>query len=495
MKRKQTGWVTLSPLFRRGEESMDVIVPDVQPDVFSVISAEAFCSVQEVRTTAERVELAGTAEVQVLYTAEDEHVFAMHGSIPLRHSFAVSGCDEDCVTQLSACAVHASASVLNPRKLSLRAEIVEEGCVRRRCDYELCEDFRAGPEEGVQTLHEEHRRVVLGGVAQRTLEFSEELRLHGAAAEGGMLAHSAAEWQIEEARALERRIAVRGTVNVTAATVTNEGAFAGTCTYALPFSQTLDCADALPDDTVEVQMAARTAEYRLYEEDGGRRLELRLAGELTACLWRDETLSPIVDLYSTRYELSYESEPLPGENRPEPQELRAALRENVECGAVAEVCDWSWRACAERAGEGVQGRYWFRVLCRMADGGLKTVCRRLDWRPEGTEGLCACRCLAENVRVMPSAEGLSIELTAVCCGCRSCGCGGRQVSACRLDVQTPRSRPEPGTLLLRAAGEQESLWAVAKQYGVPSAQLAAANKLPSDGALTPGQLVIIPFAN
>ena len=183
------------------------------------------------------------------------------------------------------------------------------------------------------------------------------------------------------------------------------------------------------------------------------------------------------------------------ECRPNKNEYRSAVRDNVECPFdPVQVCDWSWCARGEcLADGGALCHFWFRVLCRTAEGCLRTVTRRVDERMEG-ETCCRCFPRAENVRITPEDNSVCIEFTAVAEYTVKKTCGMTQVSSCRLDRTRLRERPAPGTLLLRTAGAEETVWSIAKQYGVPPAMLREANKLAPDAAMTPGQLIIVPFA-
>ena len=492
IKRALSGWAALPTAVQQREEVLDVIVPDVSPDVFTVLSVTASCALQETVLQPGRAELCGSAEVLVLYTSEEERVHTLRATLPVRHLCEAPGCGEGCVAQASLEALQANATVLNPRKLSLRVLLGEEVALWRPQSWELSADLQGDAGEGLQCARTAQSCPLLAAVTERRVTFTEDLRLHGEAAAGSVLLRSDVEWQVEEVRVLPNRVMVRGTAALRVLTLTEGGGFAGTGSYALPFSQMLECPRAEPGDEAELTIVTAGLDCRLLSAEEGPRLSVDLVGSMAARLWRTQQLETVTDLYSTRYVTAFETEILSCETRTEPAERRADVRESIECPGAEAVCDWSWCGRAEREGPETVCRFWFRVLVR-AEGCLRTVCRRVDVRLDW-EGACCCGVRAENVRVTPEEGGLCLEFTAVCRGAEAARRPLTQVSACTLDPGRPLPRPEPGTLLLRAAGPEETLWSIAKQYGVPQDSLRAANKLAADAQAVPGQLIVVPFA-
>lgn len=495
MKRAQSGWLTLAQVSQQREESMDMIVPDVSPDVFTVISATAVCTLQEKALRQDRVELMGSAEVTVLYTTEEDRVHMLRGSIPVKHVCEATGCNERCMAQARMDAMTANVVVLNPRKLTLRVMVAEEVTVWQSINYELTEEIISGADEGIECRKTTETCTILAGVAEKKLSFSEELRLHGDAAKGTMLASSTIEWRSEEVKVMTNKLMVRGTAELRVTTVTETGAYAGSCLYSLPFSQMLECDRTESGDAVDICFTTTCLDCRLTVGDGAPQLSCTMCGVVTAKIYRERKMEAVVDLFSTRCACDREMMPVNVECRPMQTEYRSAVKETVECPFQPEqICDWSWCARADSLPDGgALCYYWFRILCRTSEGCLRTVCRRFDERIEG-EPCCCCMVRAENVHIVPQDDSLCVEFTVVAeCTVRK-PCGMNQVASCRLDKARPRQRPAPGTLLLRAAAEEETVWSISKQYGVSPAMLREANKLAPEAAVMPGQLIIVPFA-
>ncbi|MEA5040042.1 MAG: DUF3794 domain-containing protein [Clostridiaceae bacterium] len=495
MKRAQSGWLTLAQVSQQREESMDMIVPDVSPDVFTIISATAVCTLQEKALRQDRVELMGSAEVTVLYMAEEERVCMLHGSIPVKHACEAKGCTDRCMAQVRMEAATATAVVLNPRKLSLRVTISEEVIVWQDNNFELTEEIVSAADEGIEYRKAGETYTLLAAVAEKPLNFAEDLHLHGDAAKGTMLAYTAVEWHSEEIKVMTNKLMIRGVAELKAVTVTETGMYAGSCNYSLPFSQMMECDRSEPGDAVELSFTTTALDCRLTMSEGSPQLTCAMSGTMMAKIYRERRLEAVVDLFSTCCTSEREITAIAVECKPDKTEYRAAARETVECPFQPEqICDWSWCARGECLPDGGALCYfWFRILCRTSDGDLRTVCRRIDQQMEG-EACCCCSPRAEGVRVTPEDKSLCVEFTAVAEYTVRKPCAMTQVTACRVDKTHPRERPAPGTLLLRAAGTEETVWSISKQYGVPPTMLREANKLASDAAVTPGQLIIVPFA-
>ena len=106
------------------EVSAEVIVPDTQADVYSVLSAAALCQIKQKTLRRDTVAVEGVVEIEVLCQEEQEDRWQIvRGSVPFSHEIEVPGCTEESIAQLRLEILRCDALIRNPRKLQLQAQM------------------------------------------------------------------------------------------------------------------------------------------------------------------------------------------------------------------------------------------------------------------------------------------------------------------------------------------------------------------------------------
>ena len=78
------------------EVSAEVIVPDTQADVYSVLSAAALCQIKQKTLRRDTVAVEGVVEIEALCQEEQEDRWQIvRGSVPFSQELEVPGCTED----------------------------------------------------------------------------------------------------------------------------------------------------------------------------------------------------------------------------------------------------------------------------------------------------------------------------------------------------------------------------------------------------------------
>ena len=103
----------------------DVIIPDVKPDVETVIYVDALPVVDNYIVNSGQITLSGSCEFNILYVSEKlpNEIIRISTSIPFKNSFAVDNLTPDSIVELSISPTKISSLILNGRKISVSSEL------------------------------------------------------------------------------------------------------------------------------------------------------------------------------------------------------------------------------------------------------------------------------------------------------------------------------------------------------------------------------------
>ena len=473
------------------EVSAEVIVPDTQADVYSILTAFALCQVKQKTLRRDCLALEGAVEIQALCQEEEEDRWQIiRGSVPFSLEVDLPGCREDSTLQLRVEVLRCDALIRNPRKLQLQAQLGVWAQLFQKDRLLLTENAGGTEDEDVQTLCDTVELELLRSVAEKKLVAADELQT----GQQGTLLHYAVEWRQEEQRVLAGKAMLRGSACIRA-TFFKEGQLRQQ-EYQIPFSQVVECEGMEPGDAVTADYQLLQSQVTLLEGEAPA-LSCNLTGSVTVCVARRMRLPVLRDAYSTRFVTDCRRESLdcpawkcferavPVEELCQPQEEAASV---VDCRCRA-------RGYVED-GRYMGGIYTLRVLYCCASGRLHctehTVKVRCDEAVDARQ--LTVRAGWQNLSAQAENGAVRIRFNALLWGRGLVEQPCSQVTQCTLDAAARRSAPPAGTLVLRAAEPGETPWSIAKHYGSRVSQILAANKLENGARLEPGQLMIVPFS-
>lgn len=479
------------------QESIDVIVPDVNPDVMEIVSASASCNAREKSLQQDRLTVSGEIEVCVFYRAEQqEKLYSVIGKIPFSHSCDAKGAVAADMALITAEVLSASATMLNPRKLTLKAMLGVHSSVYQNQGVSVTENAAGLPEEGINCLIGSEERLLLSTITEKKIVFAEEIRLSAAAEPAELLLHAHATWNTEDIKVLTNKIMLRGSAALQVITASAAGDNVEEHTYHLPFAQVIECDAADVHDQVTVRYQPGQLQAQLMQrEDGAVFLKCSASATAAAIVYKKTQLQVLQDLYSTVYatECQTEALPLAGVWKERTAEKQCSETAEPDSPAVR-VCSWQLR-CSSRCSGGntAQGSFYFMIWYETVAGKVRQLCRRVNVEmPLETEG--AVRAEARQVSVTVDSIGnLQMDFCAVFTVCAAQQTTCRQISTCTLDKKNRRKPQRQASLILRAVEAGESAWSLAKQYGTTQQAVLVANRLADGEELMPGRLAIIPF--
>ena len=486
------------------EESLETIVPDVNPDVLRILCASAEICLKEKSLQAGKARAAGEIRSRIFYTAEGgETIWMVEGSTPFSCAADIAEAGPDDTLVASCSVVSAQASMLNPRKLSVKTRYCLRAQVYRQGVAEYVEGVDSKPEDGVHTLLETAQPLTLIGLPERRMVINEEIRLSG----GSVLAtdrlyRTDLSWVIEDKKVLTNKIMLRGSACVKVITLAEKGGAPSCQTYNLPFAQIIESDTTDAGDEVEVLYQTLQKEIGLTAGvDGAPVLQCSITAVAQAFVSRRIQVRLLTDLYSTVYDGEAEAAEISVPIGAERQSAAAAFSETIPTDAPAvRVYDVAVRCEVRRpAPEDMSAVGWVccQILYETADG-LCCAARKVEveGRLESPYGnCCGLRLECAEPQVSCAEDGsLLLSGKGVFTCTRRESRAYRQIKSWRLNRQSCKVRPRRGTLVLRAYDGRDTVWQIAKKYNTTAGDILAANKISDESELSKGSLILIPYS-
>ncbi len=474
------------------EVETEVIVPDTQADVYSIVTAAAQCQIKQKTVLKDRITVEGLVEIEALCREEEgDALQIVRGSAPFTQELILAGCSEAGIAAIRMDVLRCDAHIRNPRKLQLQAQLTAAAQLFQSEQLTVTQGVSAVEEEGIQTLVKTAEADVLRAVCEKKLTAVDEVQL----SQNGQLLQYTVNWRQEEQRVLSGKVMLRGSV-LLQTTFLQKGQLT-VQEYAIPFSQVLECDGTQTGDSVTVEYQTMQTQVTVLEGDTPC-LSCNFTGIATAFITRRMRLNVLRDIYSTRHPAECRISDLDcpawcSMERAVPSAELVHLQERV---ISVNDCKVRSRGFLDEGGK-PGGIYTFRLLYTCQEGQLHCTEHTVKVVDEKILPMKrpAVRAGWKDLSARPEEGGIRLNFTAVmnCTGISEQPCP--QVSGCVLDMTATLAGPLAGTLVLRTIQAEETPWSIAKQYCSSVNRVLEANKLEPADTLVPGRLMIIPFVD
>ena len=445
------------------EEVAEAVVSDVLPDAARVVDTRATVTVRDRLPREDGAEIRATVHMHVLCAAErpqgGEKLICIETPLVFTHRAELPGAPADAELMCDAKLLNADARLLNPRKLSVRAELLFHtrayGAVQAAVTTGLSGD------ESLMLLR---RRAYLRTAAETCIKHFtviDEVPIPDADLAEPLLC--TAEMAAAETLCAAGQLTIRGRAAVRLL-YNDSRELAQNGLYEIPFEQAIEMpsvTDAMQGETV---LTLKTTEMSPAEDTSGQKV---LSVSISVCaetvLFEEREVSVLTDAYSTAYQTEIGMESFTYDEPIEPWEQRIPAEEKIEAPyPVTRLIDWSLgvQGYAEAEADGAVFHILFQAICEGDDGLLFGVSRRL---PVSVDAPCPAACLQAGIEdaSVTLNDGLAVRFTLSVKGACSAQRVLDMVSA--IDEGESIRNAEGPALILRFPAS-ETVWALAKEY-------------------------------
>lgn len=278
----------------------DYNVPDARPDVGRMIQKKGEVTIGDVQISEGKARVFGGLTFHLLYVSDGERrrICQLSGELPIDetiHLDGLTGGDKVCITwEVEDLNLH----LINSRKLGVRAIVTLHAWIEELCDLAVPMEIRG--ESDVAVKRQEYRVVELAVQKKDVLRVKKELTIPSGKPELHEIL-----WQDLEVRGLDLR-SEEGRVSA-------QGELFVFCLYsdgeedhplqwveqALPFQAEVECQGCISEmiPRIESTLGQTTLEIQPDSDGEERVLQAEAVLELDICLYQEETVSLLQDVY------------------------------------------------------------------------------------------------------------------------------------------------------------------------------------------------------
>lgn len=293
----------------------DFIVPDTMDDMEQVILDTGEIQIEAVKNQGEKVNVKGKLTFHVLYRKAEGGLQTMAGFIPFDENINVPGLEEKDYMGVAWDLDDLSSSMINSRKLSVKAIVTLDVRVETLYDVEAAADIAsqagtAGEDVQVEALK---RSVDVAAISVRrkdTYRIKEDITLSGNKPSMDNILWSEMKLRGVNTKPLDGKVHIDGEVMVF---VIYSGEGDSTpiqwIEESLPFSGDIELPDAVEEmiPSIGVRLIHKDIEAKPDYDGEMRELEIDAVVELDMKLYEEEKIDLLSDLYSTNRELALQT--------------------------------------------------------------------------------------------------------------------------------------------------------------------------------------------
>ena len=460
-------------------EGQECVVPDTLPDIASVVCTGATPLIRSKDVSDGRVRLEANVPARVTCLGEDGRIFPLDVNIP----FYLSAQDEQ-ISPDSLCVAlltlrQAETRLLNPRKLSVRAELA----VTVTCYEENALTTYLAPEEdtAVHTLEASAETECVACVTEKTFILTDEAALpESMPAAAEILAQNAAVC-VREIKTVGSKIIVTGDVDSELLYRCDAGELHAFC-FRTDFSQIIEAGCEAEDASVELHILLSGMYYEILPGSDMRQIGMELHLVAQAVVTKVQEVAYLADAYSNQFPLDVRSETRCLAKTVDErilEERGKLLIETAEEVSEAVFCRAEVLGL-ETEGEEAFARLRVTLCYRCGEGygsAERTVMQKISL--PGDKG-CSVRLKGAEVTeigAVPTSGGAEVRYTLTV---RAALCEQREVCCIQsisYDENGSLNTESLPTLIILRADSRKSLWELAKQNCSTVEAIRAANGL------------------
>lgn len=457
----------LSDQEQQTQIDLESVVPDTRDDIGRIVTVQGNVFLKSKDVTSRGMAVGGELEIAVLYITEDgKSLSVIHNGQGFSMDFELPEHEDELITLASLQLKAVDARLVNPRKLSISAQIGGQLQVFSQQQMPVEYSCPEGNESAVHLLSENRQTSVINAVCEKTFSLNEQFPFPDNSVSTAGLLCQKVRFQIGEKQLIGSRLLVKGTMELTACCLNESSNLPVTATFTAPFSQLVELGKEQMDSCgAAIQLSG--AYYTVTDTVGtGKVLDCEIHAVIQVTSRCTETVALVTDAYSNRYPLEIEQSELTLQEAPATKSVPISMEERVELPEGAAQCLAVFPSPGQPGTP--EGKLCCHVtldlLCRTADGSFIAARRMLLTETAMEDRLCTAPAVSvQNVTYRQEGGALVVRINMAASWSENRSQPQRAVTALVLDESAPVDLASfPDLTAVRPAGE--SLWELARTY-------------------------------
>lgn len=477
------------------EETAEIIVPELWPDIDRVIDSFASVQLRQKEVGTGIVTVSGGVRGGILYMAEGEQTpKLLQTYLPFTVKKEIDRLDVNDKVQVSLQVCQADARMINSRKAMLRVTLssrITAYTPQQAVTYTL-----SAQQENIMTYEQTIPMKLCLDVDEKSFAVNEEVLIADELPAVEEVIKELYRLSVTEKKMVGNKAAFKGTVGVHTLYVGTDGSL-NAVDSEVPFSQYLELPADRDGCEPEIRLSVTGAELTTDGQMDCHRLLLNMNLVAQCSVFGICKVSFISDAYSTNENLLPEYSDVTMTGMLDHREYRDTMASKLPMSVnkLVDVCAYSEVVRQNRNGESVCLQYAlnFNVLYYDRENKLQGKSLHIEQSTDMSLAPTA-QCRAESMQTEPCSamDGAQIELRCPVVTFADSFAAQQIRGICGGKTQPLEEQAKQPSLILRRLAQEESLWSVAKAYRTTVQKIMEANGLQEEAALQ-DQLLLIPM--
>ena len=474
-------------------QSQDSVVPDTLPDIASIDCCSGCALIRSKEVADGHVRLEANVPARVCCSGEDGGRFCLDVNIPFYLNAEDASIPEGgaCVAELSVRRLE--ARLLNPRKISVRAELG----INLNCFAQNDETFCTAPEAASDSIHareQEAELTAVGSVTEKTFVLTDEYTLPAGSDVGGEIVSQHAEVTVQEVRSIGTKLIVKGSVCSRLLCMDESGELRAVV-FTTSFSQIVETEADTEDTLCDARLLISGMYYELIPTDDGTVIQMDLHMAAQVIVYARFRVRCLADAYSNLFALKLQRQTRDFTLFGREVTLRDSFPMALDtAGETERVIACRVTPTAFTQGEEECSVQLLADLCWETGGSVRSMQRTLTRSIPTLQGGEAVRVSSVSVTdldAVPVSVGAELRITLELRAFTVRKMYVDSISAVEYDEAAPRDLDGLPSLVILYPGCQGELWTLAKENCSTVEAICAANGIEEDADVG-DQLLLIP---
>ena len=486
----------------------DFIVPDIKPDISSILRVGAVPVIEEEKGADDRAGFKGKVNVNVIYLAKksDRHIHSMTDELMFENFINIDGTtrlsDIEVVAELS----HLEYRLINDRKVGIKAIVTVTASAFGKVEDEYLQGV-----EGNE-LQIKESTVVVGRKTENKKDrfvIKEELELNSSNAEIADILECQVDLCKKEVKAVKDGVNIKGEALISLLYTSNsDDGIIEMAEFAVAFNGIVEISGITENMQPYARLNVGKVEAFVVSNDNGedKVLDIEITANVLAGANVQEEVQFIEDAYSTEKEIEIEKRTLEYPVMTGKTEARVLIKENVtleaEHPSIMQVVR-AWGTCytdnvmAEENGAVVEGATSVQIMYIANDDSTPVQVvdfmlpfeQRVEIKGTNANSILETACSVERAGIsMLSDREIEITVTLLI-DAKAYENVETQVISDIVEGSIPR--PLPASIVIYIVQEGDTLWEIAKKYNTTVDAILAVNEIENMDLIYPGEKLLI----
>ena len=308
VKKEKLSWIeNVTVKTTQLEADMDVIVPDVKPDIKKILQIDADVEAKNCEVQNERVILNGNVHFNVIYLPDNADMLqSIRVTVPFTDVVSISGVEPKMECNYSADVLSVSYKIINGRKFSVKSIIEAVLDIKKPVNFESLSEI---DDSEIQVKKTGFNLMLRSGRCNKNILMNEKIIIPDSEPSIGEILNVNAKVNEYSIKVINNKVIVKGDVKIACTYVEAGNGTIATINHVAPFTEIFDVDGVNSDDYSNIILETAACEFGCEENASGEIRSIEVSSFIKANIsaYRNVECNFIKDCYCTTKQIKIDT--------------------------------------------------------------------------------------------------------------------------------------------------------------------------------------------